>query len=88
MDLEKGHAQVRPWEDIGCRNDGDENRPNSLRDGGGQLDLSDAQHFVLAVLLIGQLEPDKEQSQPQDPTSPATLHQTFSGCFCPTCPSA
>lgn len=36
-------------------------RFNSLRDGGGQLDLSNAEHFVLAVLIIGQLSPDKDE---------------------------
>lgn len=61
-------------------------RSDSLRDGGGQLDLSDAEHFVLAVLLIGQLEPDRgAESTSGSYPSPVTLPPTFSGYFCPSC---
>lgn len=47
-------------------------RFNSLRDGGGQLDLGNTEYFVLAVLLVGQLYVDKgKQSQPWGPTFPS-----------------
>lgn len=52
---------------------------NSLREGGGQLQLSDTEQLILAGLLVGQLQPDREgQDQPRDPAIPALLHDLLS----------